>query len=161
VDVPLDTAETPVAVEEVPAEAAPAAAEALPEPAAPVTVRPSDGVLTSSFGARWGRLHAGLDFATGIGAPVRATTDGTVASVGAEGGYGLTVRLHHPDGAETVYAHLSAFEVEPGQVVAAGHGLGREGNTGQSTGPHLHFEVRYDGAPVDPAQWLVERGVTV
>jgi murein DD-endopeptidase MepM/ murein hydrolase activator NlpD len=145
-----------------------AAAEPAPVRSAPPAgavpleaARPSDGVLTSPFGPRWGRLHAGLDFATGIGAPMRAAADGTVAAAGAESGYGTTVRMHHPDGAETVYAHLSVAEVAPGQPVAAGQNLGREGSTGQSTGPHLHFEVRYAGAPVDPAAWLLARGVVL
>jgi murein DD-endopeptidase MepM/ murein hydrolase activator NlpD len=148
---------------EVPAPVAEPAPEPEPEPASapPVAVRPSDGLMTSPFGPRWGRMHSGVDFATGTGAPVRAAAEGTVASAGAEGGYGLTVRLHHADGAETVYAHLSAIAVEPGQPVGVGHDLGREGSTGQSTGPHLHFEVRYAGSAVDPLTWLVERGVTV
>jgi murein DD-endopeptidase MepM/ murein hydrolase activator NlpD len=136
----------------------PAPAEPPAEPA-PVAARPSDGLLTSAFGPRWGRMHAGVDFATGLGAPVRAAAEGTVATAGAEGGYGLTVRVHHADGAETVYAHLSSIEVAPGQPVGVGQDLGREGSTGRSTGPHLHFEVRYGGAPVDPATWLTDRGI--
>jgi murein DD-endopeptidase MepM/ murein hydrolase activator NlpD len=144
---------------EVPAPAEPVAEP--PPPPPPAAARPSDGLLTSSFGPRWGRLHAGLDFATGIGAPVRAAADGTVAATGIEGGYGLTVRVHHADGAETLYAHLSSIEVWPGQPVAVGQDIAREGNTGRSTGPHLHFEVRYPHGPVDPAVWLMERGVGV
>ena len=128
---------------------------------APRAARPSDGVLTSGFGTRWGRAHAGLDFASGVGAPVRAAAAGTVATVASENGYGITVRVHHPDGAETVYAHLSTTEVQPGQRVAVGQQLAREGSTGRSTGPHLHFEVRYAGTPVDPAAWLRERAVEV
>ncbi|HVM27164.1 MAG TPA: M23 family metallopeptidase, partial [Mycobacteriales bacterium] len=153
---------TAAAAEPPPAPAVEPAAEpvveAAPEPAA---ARPSDGRLTSPFGPRWGRLHAGVDFATGVGAPVRAAVEGTVVTAQAESGYGNTVRVVHADGAETVYAHMSAFDVVAGQPVTAGQDLGREGNTGQSTGPHLHFEVRYDGAPVDPLIWLADRGVGV
>jgi murein DD-endopeptidase MepM/ murein hydrolase activator NlpD len=128
--------------------------------AAPQAARPGDGRLTSSYGQRWGRLHAGIDLAAGVGAPVRAALDGTVVSAGNEGGYGRCVRIRHADGAVTVYAHLSSISVQAGQV-AAGQLIGREGNTGQSTGPHLHFEVRYDDQPVDPLPWLRERGVAL
>jgi murein DD-endopeptidase MepM/ murein hydrolase activator NlpD len=83
-----------------------------------------------------------------------------VATIGPEGAYGLTVRVAHAD-AETLCAHLSAAEVAPGQPVSAGQDLGREDNTGRSTGPHLHFDVRYGGVAVDPAAWLAERGVLV
>lgn len=115
--------------------------------------------MTSSFGHRWGRLHAGLDLAAGIGAPVRAVTTATVLSAATGGGYGKVVRLQHADRTVTVYAHLSEISVTVGQQVPAGHVVGLEGNSGHSTGPHLHFEVRVDGVPVDPAAWLQARGV--
>lgn len=129
--------------------------------AAPKYARPGDGRLTSSYGPRWGRLHAGIDLAAGTGSPIRAAADGTVVSAGDEGGYGRCVRIQHADGSTTVYAHLSALEVSGGQQVAAGEQIGREGNTGHSTGPHLHFEVRFGDNPVNPAAWLAERGIAL
>jgi murein DD-endopeptidase MepM/ murein hydrolase activator NlpD len=138
--------------------------DAEPE-AAPETerrfVRPGVGRLTSSYGRRWGRLHAGIDLASGVGSPVRAVTNATVLSAGWEGGYGRCVRLVHSDGTVTVYAHLSAIQVNKGERVSTGEQIGREGNTGQSTGPHLHFEVRVNGTPVNPVTWLRKRGVAL
>ncbi len=84
---------------------------------------------------------------------------GTVASAGTEGGYGRVVRLQHDDGTVTLYAHLSELLVQPGQRVTAGTDVGREGSSGDSTDPHLHFEVRVSGVPVDPEPWLRARGV--
>ena len=136
-------------------------ATSTPEPPAPTFVRPGDGHQTSAYGPRWGRQHAGVDLAAGSGSPVRAVTAGRVQSAGVERGYGNCVRLLHPDGTVSVYAHLSALSVTQGQVVQAGDLLGEEGNTGNSTGPHLHFEIRSDGTPIDPAEWLRARGVTV
>jgi len=137
----------------------PAARERPPAP--PAHVRPGSGRLTSDFGHRWGRLHAGIDLAAGTGSPISAVTAGTVLSAGAEGGYGNVVRLQHVDDTITLYAHLSAVLVTAGDRVPAGHVLGREGSSGRSTGPHLHFEVRVGGRPVDPAAWLRARGVAL
>jgi murein DD-endopeptidase MepM/ murein hydrolase activator NlpD len=136
-------------------------APAAPAPPAAEFVRPGDGARTSGYGPRWGRLHAGVDLAAGTGAPVRATAAGTVLSAGVESGYGKCVRIAHPDGTVTLYAHMSELLVETGRAVAVGEQIGREGNTGRSTGPHLHFEVRVDGTPVNPAAWLQARGVAV
>jgi murein DD-endopeptidase MepM/ murein hydrolase activator NlpD len=130
-------------------------------PPAPAVARPSDGLLTSPFGPRWGRLHGGIDLAAGPGSPVRAAAPGTVSAAGAEGAYGNVVRIRHADGVETVYAHLSAAEVAVGATVAAGEQIGREGNTGRSTGSHLHFEVRQSDVAVDPLRWLADRGVRI
>ena len=124
-------------------------------------VRPGIGRLTSGYGRRWGRLHAGVDLASGIGSPVRAVGAATVLSARMEGGYGRCVRLQHADGTVTVYGHLSAFLVHAGERVAAGELIAREGNTGHSTGPHLHFEVRINGAPINPLPWLRKRGIAV
>lgn len=135
--------------------------EEAPEAKGPQFVRPGLGRLTSSYGRRWGRLHAGIDLASGVGSPIRAVTDATVLSAGWEGGYGRCVRLLHSDGTVTVYAHMSATTVNRGEKVAAGERIGREGNTGQSTGPHLHFEVRINGTPVNPVSWLRKRGVAL
>lgn len=124
-------------------------------------VRPGAGRLTSSYGRRWGRLHAGIDLASGVGSPIRAVTNATVLSAGWEGGYGRCIRLVHSDGTVTVYGHLSAIKVSKGERVAAGERIGLEGNTGQSTGPHLHFEVRINGTPVNPVTWLRKRGIAL
>jgi murein DD-endopeptidase MepM/ murein hydrolase activator NlpD len=124
-------------------------------------VRPGIGRLTSSYGRRWGRLHAGIDLASGVGSPVMAVTNATVLSAGWEGGYGRCIRLIASDGTVFVYGHLSSINVSDGERVSAGERIGREGNTGHSTGPHLHFEVRINGTPVNPAAWLRKRGVAL
>ncbi len=125
----------------------------------PAVVRPVDGPVTSGFGKRWGRLHAGLDFGVPVGTEVRAAQAGTVQSVTFDrGGYGKHVVLVHPDGTTTLYGHLSQVLVTGGSV-AAGQVFALSGNTGHSTGPHLHFEVRGADGPVDPRAWLVARGV--
>jgi murein DD-endopeptidase MepM/ murein hydrolase activator NlpD len=121
--------------------------------------RPGTGRLTSQYGRRWGRLHAGIDLAAGVGAPIFAVTDATVMSAGSEGGYGRAIRLLHDDGTVSVYGHLSQILVSDGARVEAGEQIGEEGNTGHSTGPHLHFEIRIGGTPVDPMDWLRERGI--
>lgn len=140
-----------------------AAPDAADEPAAQSArfARPGRGRLTSGYGRRWGRLHAGIDLAAGMGSPIRAAATGVVLSAGAESGYGRVVRIVHADGTVTVYAHMSADLVSAGQRVQAGDLVGREGNTGRSTGPHLHFEVRVNGTPVNPLTWLRKRGVDV
>jgi murein DD-endopeptidase MepM/ murein hydrolase activator NlpD len=133
--------------------------------------RPSAGILTSGFGPRWGSQHAGVDLAGPRNSPVYAAAAGTVLTAActsaycdrdgnlALGGYGNLVELDHGAGVTTRYAHLSGYTVTPGQQVPAGALLGFQGSTGNSTGVHLHFEVRLDGAPVDPVPWLVDRGV--
>ena len=151
----------------VPPRPAPAKASRDRSPAAPTVqgltssgfVRPGLGRLTSGYGRRWGRLHAGLDLASGIGSPVRAVAAGRVQSAGWEGGYGRAVRLTHSDGTVTVYGHMSALLVSAGERVDAGQLIGREGSTGHSTGPHLHFEVRVNGTPINPLPWLRQRGI--
>ncbi len=152
----------PVPAPPVPVPPVPAPPVAAPEPAPPPPpqfVRPGTGRLTSGYGARWGRLHAGIDLAAGVGAPISAVAAGTVVAAGSEGGYGRVVRLQHDDGTLTLYAHMSELLVQAGQRVAAGTHVGREGSSGHSTGPHLHFEVRVGGVPVDPEPWLRARGV--
>ena len=150
-----------VAAEQAAQAKAAAEAAAAAAAAAPKYARPGVGRLTSGYGNRWGRLHAGVDLASGVGSPVRAAAGGTVLSAQNEGGYGKCIRIKHPDGTVTVYAHLSAFLVGDGEKVSAGQQIAREGNTGQSTGPHLHFEVRVGGNPVNPREWLAKRGVAL
>ncbi|MDZ7932579.1 MAG: M23 family metallopeptidase [Rhodococcus sp. (in: high G+C Gram-positive bacteria)] len=126
------------------------------------TVQPVAGVLTSNFGSRWGTQHSGLDIAAPIGTPIYAAADGTVSDAGPASGFGLWVKVRHDDGTETVYGHVNDFSVHPGQRVSAGEQIATVGNRGQSTGPHLHFEVHDpSGVKVDPAQWLATRGVAV
>ncbi len=124
-------------------------------------VRPGTGRLTSPYGRRWGRLHGGIDLAAGMGAPIRAVTDATVTTATTESGYGRVIRLLHSDGTVSVYAHLSTIAVSVGDKVGAGEQIGKEGSTGHSTGPHLHFEIRINDVPINPAPWLRARGIVV
>ncbi|MFG2498308.1 M23 family metallopeptidase [Streptomyces sp. NPDC048441] len=115
-----------------------------------------------SAGAHWSHRHTGQDFAVGIGAPVRAVGAGRVVSVSCGGGFGIEVVVSHEGGYYTQYAHLAAVTVDQGERVRPGQWIGQVGTTGNSTGPHLHFEVRLTpdlGSGVDPRKWLEERGV--
>ncbi|MBC7133802.1 MAG: M23 family metallopeptidase [Roseovarius sp.] len=109
---------------------------------------------TSGFGSRWGRLHAGTDFAGAHGTPIHATADGVVRHAGWLAGYGQLVKIEHAFGIETRYAHLSRIRVRPGQRVSRGERIGDMGNTGRSTGTHLHYEVRVDGRPINPMTYI-------
>ena len=127
----------------------------------PMFVMPTKGAWTSGFGYRWGVLHGGIDIATSIGTPILAASDGVVIDAGPTGGYGNWVKLRHSDGTVTLYGHLSAWNVEIGQRVWAGDQIAKMGNTGNSTGPHLHFEVLLNGTDrVDPVGWLSKRGLS-
>ncbi len=115
-----------------------------------------------SAGAHWAHRHTGQDFAVSIGTPVRAAGAGRVVSVSCGGGFGIEVVVRHPGGYYTQYAHLSAAAVDQGEKVVAGQWLGQAGTTGNSTGPHLHFEVRltpYLGSGIDPVTWFADRGI--
>jgi murein DD-endopeptidase MepM/ murein hydrolase activator NlpD len=101
--------------------------------------------VTSGFGPRWGRLHAGVDFAAPIGTPVYAASDGTVTAAGPASGYGQWFKIAHPGGVSTVYRHVSRWTVTVGQGVAVGQLIACSGNEGRSSGPHLHFETRVNG----------------
>jgi murein DD-endopeptidase MepM/ murein hydrolase activator NlpD len=137
-----------------------AAAAAKAEAERPKYVRPSSGTITSGFGARWGTTHYGLDFAAPIGTPIYAAADGVVIEAGPASGFGLWVRIQHPDGTITVYGHMQDFSVQEGDHVKAGEQIARTGNRGQSTGPHLHFEVwEPGGRKINPRPWLIEHGV--
>jgi len=115
---------------------------------------PARGVVTSRFGARWRRHHTGVDIAAPRGTPIRAARDGRVKLAGWYGGYGLVVVVDHGDGMETWYGHASSLSVRVGQWVERGQVLGRVGCTGACTGPHVHFEVRFRGQPVNPLRYL-------
>lgn len=110
---------------------------------------PVRGVVTSEYGSRWGRLHAGIDIAAPTGTPIHAARAGTVLVASSQGGYGLAVAIDHGD-MVTLYGHQSGIAVDVGERVDRGDVVGYVGNTGHSTGPHLHFETRYDGGPRDP-----------
>ena len=110
--------------------------------------------FTSGFGRRWGRLHAGTDFAAPHGTPIYSTADGVVIHAGWMSGYGRLVKIQHEFGIETRYAHMSKIRVEKGQRVSRGDRIGDMGNTGRSTGTHLHYEVRVGGEPVNPMIYI-------
>jgi murein DD-endopeptidase MepM/ murein hydrolase activator NlpD len=123
-------------------------------------VRPNGGPLTSPFGYRWGRLHAGIDLAGPYGSPILAATDGCISYAGPMSGYGEVVQITDWDGTETVYGHMSAFVRRSG-CVKAGQEIALVGSAGDATGPHLHFEVRVNGVPIDPIPFLATRGLYI
>jgi len=123
-------------------------------PSAAGLVWPVSGSVTSGYGTRWGRMHEGIDIAAPSGTPIAAAAAGTVIYAGWMGGYGNLVVLDHGNGLATAYGHQSSIAVANGQTVAQGQVVGYVGSTGHSTGPHLHFEVRVNGAPVDPLGYL-------
>jgi len=115
---------------------------------------PTSGQITSGFGPRWGRMHQGLDIAAPTGRPITAAKSGTVIVAGWSGGYGQLVVIDHGGGLATAYAHQSRIAVKTGDPVTQGGLVGFVGSTGHSTGPHLHFEVRVNGAAQDPLPYL-------
>jgi len=110
--------------------------------------------FTSGFGQRWGRMHNGTDFAAPIGTPIVAPADGVVTFAGWSSGYGRLVKIQHAFGIETRYAHQSRIRVNVGQRVSRGERIGDIGNSGRSTGPHLHYEIRVGGRPVNPMIYI-------
>ncbi len=138
----------------------PSAPSSAPSPA-PSTPRASGGYawpmcgpVTSEYGPRWGRVHRGLDLGGGVGTPIRAAKAGQVVFAGRQGGYGNLILINHGDGVTTAYAHLSRFSVGSGSSVGQGQTIGAVGMTGNTTGPHLHFETRVNGRAVNPRQYL-------
>ena len=122
---------------------------------------PHDGHLTSRFGNRANPFsgqgaenHPGLDFKAQTGDPIHATANGEVVFAGVMNGYGNVVKIAHKSGYETLFAHMSAINTSLGQKVKAGDVIGKAGNTGRSTGPHLHYEVRLNNEPLDPESFL-------
>jgi len=124
-------------------------------------VRPAVGPLTSRYGPRWGRMHRGMDIGARNGSVIRAAGDGTVTLARFWGGYGNAVVVDHGGGLTTRYGHSQQLLVAPGDDVVAGQPIALVGSTGNSTGPHLHFEVRLAGLDVDPQPFLRARGVQV
>lgn len=124
------------------------------------SIWPVNGRLNSSFGSRsdpftgGSSFHPGVDISASSGTQVRCTADGIVRMAEWSGAYGRLIVVDHGGGLETYYAHLSAFDVIPGQEVRRGQVVGRSGSTGRATSPHLHYEVRQGGAPVNPYKYL-------
>lgn len=154
-----------LAAAEAAAKAAAEAAAKAAEAARPKAQFPISGArLTSGFGPRWGTRHNGLDLAAPMMTPEFAAADGVVLQAGPASGFGLAVYIQHENGDVTVYGHMEQIVVKAGQVVKAGDTIALVGSRGQSTGPHLHFEVRagsMTGPPLDPVAWLRERGVSM
>lgn len=130
--------------------------------AATPAIRPTTGWVTSKFGSRVSpitgirQLHSGLDIANRVGTPINATADGVVSFVGDRGAIGIVVNIDHGHGIVTRYGHLSKALVTKGQRVKRGDVIAEMGNTGRSTGPHLHYEVRLDGTAVDPVKYIFD-----
>lgn len=115
---------------------------------------PAQGEFSSYYGSRWGRIHAGIDIANDVGTPIVATAAGVVSSSGWEGAYGYCVTVDHGNGMTTLYGHCSELLVSAGTRVKKGQVIALMGNTGRSTGPHVHYEVHIDGIAVNPASYL-------
>ena len=121
----------------------------------PTYIKPiSGGRFTSGFKYRWGRWHKGVDWACPIGTAVKASSAGTVVSAGWISGYGYCVKINHSDGRQTRYAHLSKILVSVGDTVSQGEKIALSGNTGRSTGPHVHFEILIGGTQVNPLKYI-------
>jgi murein DD-endopeptidase MepM/ murein hydrolase activator NlpD len=136
------------------AQAALSTSGAASTPSASGFIWPVSGPVTSTFGIRWGRMHEGIDIGAASGTPIRATASGTVIYAGWLGGYGNLIVIDHGAGLATAYAHMSGYAASNGQPVAQGQTIGFVGCTGHCFGSHLHFEVRVNGAPVDPLSYL-------
>jgi murein DD-endopeptidase MepM/ murein hydrolase activator NlpD len=121
------------------------------------SLNPVDGAINAAFGYRtdpFPEFHKGLDLAADYGTLVHSAAAGTVAAAGWEGGFGIKIDIDHGNGYHTWYCHLSRLAVTPGQVVARGQTIGTSGSTGESTGPHLHYQVMLDGVAIDPMPYL-------
>jgi murein DD-endopeptidase MepM/ murein hydrolase activator NlpD len=118
-----------------------------------------DYTFSSPFGARWGKLHAGVDLAVQEGTPYAAMHDGKVILAQWYGGYGYCIMIDHGNGLVTVYGHSSQLLVKQGDTVKAGQIIGLVGSTGHSTGPHLHLEIHVNGKAMDPVLWFKQHGV--
>ncbi|MBC2580942.1 peptidoglycan DD-metalloendopeptidase family protein [Clostridium sp. DJ247] len=115
---------------------------------------PAIGIITSPFGIRWGKMHNGIDIGSSMGQSIFAAMDGKVSCTEWEDGYGNVIKIDHGEGVQTLYAHCSSIDVKVGQYVKRGEKIGEVGSTGRSTGPHVHFEVRVDGTPQNPLNYL-------
>lgn len=115
---------------------------------------PTTGTISSRFGTRWGRAHTGLDVAADTGTPIYAAASGTVTNASVFGGYGNLIIINHGNGVETYYGHCSKIYVNVGDKVETGDLIGLVGSTGNSTGPHLHLEIRVNGVAQNPQNYL-------
>jgi murein DD-endopeptidase MepM/ murein hydrolase activator NlpD len=130
----------------------------------PHTVLPAQGNMSTCFCMRWGQMHWGIDLAAPLGTPIYAATDGVVLRAGPATGYGNAIWIQDADGNVEVYGHMRYYSVKAGQVVHAGDQIAKVGSEGESTGPHLHFQIDRGsmfGKPVNPVPWLQSRGVQV
>ncbi|MBA1834921.1 peptidoglycan DD-metalloendopeptidase family protein [Corynebacterium sp. zg912] len=125
-------------------------------------VVPASGHYTSGFGPRWGSVHQGIDIANSLGTPIYSVMDGTVIAAGPATGFGNWVVIKHDGGEVSVYGHMRHYDVAVGQRVSAGQKIASIGSEGQSTGPHLHFEIKPDGqTQVDPVGWFAAQGIKI
>jgi murein DD-endopeptidase MepM/ murein hydrolase activator NlpD len=130
----------------------------------PDYVLPTDGIMSTCFCQRWGQMHWGIDLAAPLGTPIVAAADGVVLRAGPASGYGNAIYIQDADGNVEIYGHMRYMSVEAGDVVSAGDVIAKVGSEGQSTGPHLHFEIHLGsmtGRPTDPEAWLNDRGIEV
>ena len=130
----------------------------------PDFVIPTNGRMSTCFCARWGTMHWGIDLAAPLGTPIFAAADGVVLRAGPASGYGNAIYIQDADGNVEIYGHMKYYNVAAGDVVSAGEQIAKVGSQGQSTGPHLHFEIHVggmNGKPTDPQKWLADRGLTV
>ncbi|MFL6096243.1 MAG: M23 family metallopeptidase [Blastococcus sp.] len=131
---------------------------------APKTVLPTQGRLTTCYCMRWGQMHWGIDLAAPLGTPIYAATDGVVLRAGPATGFGNAVYIQDADGNVEIYGHMKYYNVHAGDAVQAGDQIAKVGNQGQSTGPHLHFEIHrggMQGRPTNPQLWLSQHGIEV
>ena len=129
-----------------------------------VWVKPNTGPMTSCFCMRWGEMHWGIDLAGPLGSPILAVGDGVVVAAGPAEGFGNWVVIQHSNGDVSIYGHMRYYFVHVGQKITAGQKIALVGDEGQSTGPHLHFEIHkggLNGVKIDPVPWLRARGISV
>lgn len=117
-------------------------------------ITPAKGKLTSGFGGRWGRMHNGIDIGASVGTPIVASDTGIVIFAGYKGSYGNLIKIDHQNGYVTYYAHCSSIAVSEGEIVTQGQTIGGVGNTGNSTGPHCHFEIQQNGTSLNPLEFI-------
>jgi murein DD-endopeptidase MepM/ murein hydrolase activator NlpD len=130
----------------------------------PEFVMPTQGRMSTCFCARWGTMHWGIDLAAPLGTPILAAADGVVLRAGPATGYGNAIYIQDADGNVEIYGHMRYLFVHAGDIVSAGDTIAKVGSEGQSTGPHLHFEIHVggmSGKPTDPQKWLADRGISV
>jgi len=114
---------------------------------------PTKGTVTSKFGVRWGKMHNGIDIGAPFGTPIYSAASGVVSFAGWQQGYGNVIKIDHGGGIETVYGHCEIIYVKNGEKVPSGQKIGAVGSTGNSTGPHVHFEIRVNGTPQNPLNY--------